>query len=230
MDEEEEVEEVEEEEQQSTKSVLSLRRFIYIFLGVLTIMVLFDPSLRFQIGEILGIALYPLIGFNGQYPVLTLVIAGSIMIAFSTLVRDIFMDWVEMAEMQKKTSAFQKELMNARRANKSTKVKKLEEMQPEVSQMSMQSFKPQLKSMAVTMIVIISIFGWLWTFIGDLPNTTFSVPWALQANFTNTLGPIPFPQWIGVYMLLSVPLGQVLRLSLQMFTYKRRMEKEEEVG
>lgn len=228
VEESEEEQDEEGSEDEKTKPLFSFRRFIYIFLGVLTIMVLFDPSLRFRIGDILGTVLYPVIGFDSNYPILTLIIAGTMMIAFSTLVRDIFMDWVEMAEMQKKTSAFQKELMEAKRANKTTKVKKLEEMQPEVSQMSMQTFKPQLKSMAITMIVIISIFGWLWTFIDTLPNTTYSVPWAFTADFTQNLGPIPFPQWIGVYMLLSIPLGQVFRLALQMFTYKNKIKKNDD--
>lgn len=217
------------DDDQQPQQLFSLKRFIYIFLGILTLMVMFDESLRASMGGLLGLVLEPLVGFDGNYPVLTLVITGSLMIAFSTLVRDLFIDWVDMAETQKKTSAFQKELMDAKKANKTTKVKKMEKIQPEISKLQMKTFKPQIKSMALTMLVIISIFGWLWTFLEGLQNDVFSVPWALNANFLKmqSLGPIPFPQWIGVYMLLSIPLGQVLRITLQILTFRKKMGNEE---
>ncbi len=231
MAEKEEEESIEEdiEDDEEPKELFSLRRFIYIFLGILTLMVMFDEGLRASMGGLLGIVLEPIVGFDGNYPVLTLVITGSLMIAFSTLVRDMFIDWVEMAEIQKKTSAFQKDMMEAKKANKSTKVKKMEKLQPEISKLQMKTFKPQIKSMAITMLVIISIFGWLWSFLEGLQNDTFSVPWALNASFLKmyNLGPIPFPQWIGVYMLLSIPLGQVLRVTLQILTFKKKIGDEE---
>ncbi len=193
-------------------------------------MVMFDRGLRDQLGEALGNVLYPIIGFGGDYPILTLMFAGTIMITFSTLVRDVFMDWVEMAENQKISSKFRKELMEAKRANKQSKVKKMEKRQDEISKMSMKSFKPQLKSMAITMIVVITIFGWLWQFTGDLPNKSFSVPWALNATLTDPLAEwcfIPFPQWIGVYMLISLPLTQVLMVLLKTYDFKKRLQEGE---
>ncbi|MGM0404772.1 MAG: DUF106 domain-containing protein [Thermoplasmatota archaeon] len=231
MTEKEEEETIEDDikDDDEPKELFSLRRFIYIFLGILTLMVMFDEGLRASMGDLLGIVLEPIVGFDGSYPVLTLVITGSLMIAFSTLVRDMFIDWVEMAEIQKKTSAFQKDMMEAKKANQSTKVKKMEKIQPEISKLQMKTFKPQIKSMAITMLVIISIFGWLWSFLEGLQNDTFSVPWSLNASFLKmyNLGPIPFPQWIGVYMLLSIPLGQVLRVTLQILTFKNKMDDED---
>lgn len=235
-DQEKEKEETEEQTEElkqdssDTKSIFSLRRFVYIFLGILAIMVIFDPDLRFKLGALLGTFLYPLIGFGGEYPVLTLICAGSLMITFSTAVRHLFIDWIEMARMQKKTSAFQKELREAKMANKTTKVKKMEEIQPEISKLSMKSFKPQIKSMAVTMIVVISIFGWIWTFVGDLPNTIYTVPWALNTDLSKPLIKgcfMPLPQWIGVYMLISIPIGQVFRVTLQIIEFKKRLKEGE---
>ncbi|MEF8873239.1 MAG: EMC3/TMCO1 family protein [Candidatus Thermoplasmatota archaeon] len=220
----------EKEDTSSGKSIFSLRRFIYIFLGLMALMIMFDRDLRFQMGEALGSVLYPLIGFEGEYPILTLMFAGLIMITFSTLVRDLFMDWVDMAEKQKISSKFRKELMEAKRANKQTKVKKMEKRQEEISKMSMQSFKPQLKSMALTMIVVISIFGWIWQFVGGLPNKAYSVPWAQNGTLTDPLIPgcfVPFPQWIGVYMLISLPFTQVLMVLLKMYDFKKRLKEGE---
>jgi len=212
------------------KSLFSLRRFIYIFMGLLALLIMFDESLRTDLGNALGYVLYPVIGFDGQYPILTLMLAGSIMITFSTVIRDQLMDWVEMAENQKISSQFNKELMEAKRANKQSKVKKMEKRKEEISKLSMKSFKPQLKSMAITMVVILTIFGWIWTFIGDLPNTIFSVPWAFHADLSSQLPYcfMPFPMWIGVYMLVSLPLTQVLMVVLKMYDFKKRLKEEEE--
>jgi len=224
-------EEKEESEDSSpTKPIFSLKRFIYIFFGLSALMIMIQPDLRNDLGEALGTILYPVIGFGGDFPIITLMLAGSIMITFSTVIRDQLMDWVEMAESQKISSKFRKELMEAKRANKQSKVKKLEKRQEEMNQMSMQSFKPQLKAMAVTMFFILIIFGWLWQFVGGLPDQTFSVPWALNANFTEPLVGwciFPFPQWIGVYMLVSLPLTQVLMVVLKMHDFKKRLKEEE---
>ncbi|MFP4000952.1 MAG: DUF106 domain-containing protein [Thermoplasmata archaeon] len=233
--EEEEEEEIDEEEDEteeatSTKPLFSLKRFIYIFLGLSAFLIMLQPDLRNDLGEALGFILYPIIGFDGQYPILTLMLAGSIMITFSTVIRDQLMDWVEMAESQKISSKFRKELMEAKRSNKQSRVKKLEKRQEEMNEMSMKSFKPQLKAMAVTMFVILIIFGWIWQFIGGLANQTFSVPWAFNANFTKPLLDwcfMPFPQWIGVYMLVSLPLTQVLMVVLKMYDFKKRLKEEE---
>lgn len=231
MAEEEDEDTGEEKSSQSKNKIFDLRRFIYIFLGMIVLMMFIDPDLRYEFGGYLGKVLYPLIGFNSNYPVLTLILAGTIMIAFSTTVREFFMDWVEMAKNQKISSAFRKEMMEARKANKQTKLKKLQDQQAEINKLSMGQMKDQLKSMVFTMVVVISIFGWIWMFTSDLPNTTFSVPWALNANFNQPLIEacfVPFPQWIGVYMLISIPLGQVFMVFLKWYDFKNKLEEEEE--
>ncbi|MFO7992216.1 MAG: EMC3/TMCO1 family protein [Thermoplasmata archaeon] len=220
------VDENDEYQESKPAPLFNWKRFVYIFLGMLTLMVFIDPDLRFEFGAVLGTVLYPVIGFEGEYPILTLMFGGIIMTIFSTLVRDRFMDWVDMAETQKKVSAFQKELNKARMANQNTKVKKMQELQPEVSSMQMETFKPQMKSMVLTMIVIISIFGWLWMFVQGLPNKSFSVPWQLNANLMKPLIKgcfMPFPQWLGVYVLLSVPLGQMLTVVLKYLDFRKRL-------
>ncbi|MFW6071917.1 MAG: DUF106 domain-containing protein [Thermoplasmatota archaeon] len=230
MAEEENEEKGEDESSQSKNKFFDFRRFVYIFLGMIVLMMFIDPDLRYEFGGYLGKVLYPLIGFNSNYPVLTLILAGTIMIAFSTTVREFFMDWVEMAKNQKISSAFRKEMMEARKANKQTKLKKLQDQQPEINKLSMGQMKDQLKSMVFTMVVVISIFGWIWMFTSDLSNTTFSVPWALNANFNQPLIEacfVPFPQWIGVYMLISIPLGQVFMVLLKWYDFKSKLEEEE---
>jgi len=231
--EKEESTEVDEENETSStdRSLFSMRRFIYIFMGLFALLIMFDESLRTDLGNALGQVLYPLIGFDGRYPILTLMLAGTIMITFSTVIRDQLMDWVEMAENQRISSQFNKELMKAKRANKQSKVKKMEKRKEEMSQLQMKSFKPQMKSMAITMVVILIIFGWIWSFIGDLSNTMFSVPWAHNVDLSGQLPYcfMPFPMWIGVYMLVSLPLTQVLMVVLKTHDFKKRLREEDEL-
>ncbi len=226
---EEDLTEKENEAPAPQMPVFNFRRFLWIFLGILAIMVMFDTNLRESLGTIIGTPLFTIVGFDGRYPFLTLLMVGSMMIIFSTVVRDLMMDWVEMAEIQKKTAAFNKERMDAKMNNKTTKLKKLEKLQPEISSMQMKTMKPQIKSMAATMVVIIAIFASLWTFLGNIPNKSYSLPWALNADFMRNIGPLPFPQWIGVYMLVSIPIGQAFRLVLQIITFKKKLKEEESV-
>ena len=81
------------------------------------------------------------------------------------------------------------------------------------------------------MVVILIIFGWIWSFIGDLPNTMFSVPWETHVDLSSQLPYcfMPFPMWIGVYMLVSLPLTQVLMVVLKMYDFKKRLREEEEL-
>ncbi len=228
---EEQIAEEKEKETPSGESIFNLRRFVYIFFGLLALLIMFDTGLRKDVGRAIGAVLDPVIGFNGQYPILTLMCAGSIMITISTIIRDQLMDWVDMAESQKISSKFQKKLMNAKKANKQSKVKKLEKKQQEISKLQMNTFKPQMKSIALTMFFILSIFGWIWVFIGGLPNHSYSVPWALNATLNKPMIEgcfLPFPQWIGVYMLVSLPLTQVLMSVLKMIDFKKRLKEEDE--
>jgi len=219
-----------EEKPSPQKPVFNLKRFFYMFLAIMTLMVFIDSDLRESLGEMIGGPLFALMGFDGRYPVLTLMLVGSFMIAFSTIVRDLMVDYVEMKKLQEKTSAFNKELMEARRANQTSKVKKMEKLQPQVSEMQMKTMKPQFKSMIVTMLVIFAIFTAMWSFVEDLPNQVISTPWAYNANLTTEVLPGPFPCqiWLLLYMLVSVPIGQVLRMTLQMFTYRKRIQEAEE--
>ncbi len=226
MSEEESVEEESAPEQ--PVKMFNWKRFGYMFLAILTLMVFIDQELRYSLGNAIGRPLFAVVGFDGQYPLVTLIIAGTLMIVFSTVVRDFMVDWVEMAELQKKTAAYNKERMDAKMANKTSKLKKLDKLQPKVSAMQMKTMKPQFKSMILTTIVFISVFAAMWTFLGDLPNDAYATPWEPNARYTNQL--LFFPQWIIVYILVSAPIGQALRMVLQMLKYKKRLNDIEDTG
>lgn len=188
---------------------------------VTALIVMFDQNLRQGLGKLVGVPLAPLVGFGGHEPILTLLLTGLIMSFFSITVRHLFSDWIEQARSARITSAFQKELREARTSNNTYKLKKLTEMQPQIMAQSLKASQTQLKLMPVTMLVIIPIFAWLANFVYlDLQSTTFSVPWAFNADMksSNVL-----PNWVLLYSLLTLPFGQVLTRVLKYFSFSRRL-------
>lgn len=187
--------------------------------------VLFTPEIRFAIGTALNYALFPVIGFGGTLPVITLLIAGMMMILISTVLRHFFVDWVEMARSQKIVTAFRKELTKARLENNTYKQKKLMDIQPQIMSKSMSGMQTQMKLMPITMLVIIPVFAWLFVFVTEhIATTTISVPWG---PVTDLLGSNIFPNWILLYSLLTIPFGQVLTRVLKYFSFKKRLKELE---
>jgi uncharacterized membrane protein (DUF106 family) len=203
-------------------------QLIMLMAFMVALVVMFDNNLRQALGRIVGVALMPLVGFSGQYPVLTLVCTGLIMTFFSVTVRHFFIDWVSMARNQRIMSAFQKEMREARTSNNTFKLKKLTEIQPQMTAQSLKSTQAQFKLMPVTLIVIIPIFAWLSNFVYlDLSSTIFSVPWEFNADMKNSN---VLPNWILLYSLVTIPFGQVLQRTLKYYSFTKRLHRLERHG
>lgn len=193
---------------------------------VFALVIMFDNNLRQGLGSIVGTALEPAVGFQGHMPILTLLFTGLIMSFSSIIVRHFFVDWVGQARSQRIATAFQKELREARTSNNTYKLKKLTELQPQIMAQSLKSSQTQLKLMPVTMLVVIPIFAWLANFVYiTIPSTSFSVPWAFNANMTSSN---VLPNWILLYSLLTLPFGQVLTRALKYFSFRKKLKKIEE--
>jgi uncharacterized membrane protein (DUF106 family) len=209
-----------------------MSRMVTIFLFVLAIFILFDPSLSKALGTFVGYGLNPLVAFNHAYPIVTLVLTGLLMAALTIVVRHFFTDYVDQARSQKIVTAFNKELREARKENNSFKMKKLLAEQPKIMQRSMAQTTTQFKLLPVSMIIVIPIFAWLSVFVGGLaainhPGTAISmlyynVPWSNVANFNESY---LFPQWVLVYTLVSIPFGQVLSRALRYFSFAKRLKE-----
>ena len=84
--------------------------FILIFLGFITVFIMFNMELRLQIAGWIGVVLTPLIGFDHKYPVITFLLAGMILVAISSTIRHFQTDWLEMARNQKQIKTINKAL------------------------------------------------------------------------------------------------------------------------
>ncbi len=176
---------------------------------------------------------FQFIAFDGKYPVLTLVIAGIIMITLGTVVRGFLQDPIKMAKNQQISSDFNKEFRQARIENNLFKMKKLEEVQPQITAMSMQQSTEQMKVMPITMLFVIPIYAWVWYFLstGDAvtPGKYFSeavivhMPWC-DIDLNGVLF-MNFPVWIFIYTMISLPVGQIENKLIRIYLLKKELAK-----
>ena len=197
-----------------------MSRFFTIFMFILAVFVMFDPVLRQALGDIVGLGLGPVIGFEGNYPTLTLILAGMFMTGLTIVVRHFFTDYVQQAESQKIVGAFNKELRKARLENNTFKTKKLMEQQPKIMEKSMKMTGSQLKLMPVTLLIVIPIFAWVAVFMYQVTSPLIAVPWAFGVDL-NALN--LFPNWVLLYSLISIPFGQILSRLLRYYDFKKRL-------
>jgi uncharacterized membrane protein (DUF106 family) len=187
----------------------------------LMLMIIIDPSLRNLIGSLVGMAFMPLIGFDYDFPLWTILLAGMVSITFSTVLRHFMIDWVEMARINRRSGALRKEIFAAMKKRDMNRVDKLNKIQQESSQESMSSMMNQMKPTMITMVLVIGGFTWLWVFIDAAPNHFFTVPWLFSVDFTRSN---VFPNWILLYSLLTMPVTQVLGRVLKWFGFSRRLK------
>ena len=187
------------------------------------------------IGSTLNYA-FRIIDFSGDFPVVTLMLMGSIMILLSSGIRTLMTNTLEQQKAQAFSSAFNKELRQARLDNNLYKVKKLMDMQPVMMQKSMESSNQMMKSMPITMLIVVPIFLWVRYFVDvtlrAADTLVINIPWG-TVDLTQTFW--FFPAWILIYSLISIPLGQIIMRVVRAFQFKRYLvkleaEKTEEVA
>ena len=184
--------------------------------------ILINPDLRDFMGESAGAVLEPRITFGHQYPVLTFLFAGIIMISFTTIIRHFIIDWEKMAEIQTKMGAYNKEMGEARQSGNEAKMKKLFAMQPQIMLLQTEMMSNQMKPMAFTMIIAIPIIMWLRIFVNDLNLQVISLPWEPNYSLNESLWILP--HWILVYSGLSLPFGQVIMRILKIASNTRNSQ------
>ena len=190
-----------------------------LYLMLFMIIILFImPTLGPYLGYYFGLVLQPLIGFNGNFPVLTVAFAGLIVVLLSSLLTNFFTDWKKMGEMQEMSRAFQKEMSEARKTGNTNKVNKLMKMQPQMMKKQTEASGGMMKPMLFLIIFIWPIFMWLRAFLAGLDHYYFTVPWANQVSFFSY--PFSFGQaWLWLYLIFSMIFGQMIRHGLKYISW-----------
>lgn len=194
-------------------------------LYMLLVMVLMFAIIPFAtiIGEYMNYVLYPLIGFNEEYPLLTILCGGILLVAFNTIVAHITTDWRAQAKAQQVSRAFQQEMRKAQMEKNAKRMNELRKHQQDVMALSMSQSSKQMRLMPFTLFVAMLIFFWLLYFLQNAGNTVVNAPWGpfdlLATSFL-------FPNYIWFYMPITFPLGHVLRKALQLMRLNRDHKRE----
>lgn len=188
--------------QGSTLLLILVMFFIIMF-------VFSNPAIQSAVITFGNAVFYPLIGFDGNYPILTLFLAGLLVVTLSSLLTNFFTDWIKMGEAQQIQRSFSKEMQKARREGNTNRVNKLMKMQPEMMKKQTEASGGMMKPMVFLIIFIWPIFMWLRSFLAGLPHYYFTVPWAENVSFFDK--PFLMQAWLWLYLLFSIVVGQVIR-------------------
>jgi len=189
---------------------------MYMMIMLIMIFVFTSTGIGYYLGYYFGLVLEPIIGFGGRYPVLTIVLAGVIVVTLSGSLTNFFTDWKKMGEVQQTQKAFSAEMQKARREGNTNRVNKLMKMQPELMKKQQDASSGSMKSMLFLFIFIWPIFIWLRTFLAGLSYYHFTLPWANSVTLLPS-GADKFimQNWLWLYLIFSMVIGQVIRQGLK---------------
>ena len=199
------------------KAAQGSQLLMLMMLMFLMIFIFGNQSIANLIAVTLNSVFYPLIGFDGDYPILTIALAGIMVVFLSSFFQNLFTDWKKMGETQETSKAFQKELAAARKSGNTNRVNKLMKMQPKIMKMQTETQSNSMKPMMFLFVFIVPIFMWLRFFLGNLPYYYFTLPWADGISLFDK--PILMQAWLWIYMIFSFVLGQIIRLGMKYITW-----------
>jgi uncharacterized membrane protein (DUF106 family) len=183
------------------------------------ILIFGDANIRNVIALSLNSVFAPLIGFGGANPLLTIVLAGVIVVFLSSFFTHLFTNWKAMGQAQEASKAFNKEITKARKEGNTNRLQKLMKMQPQIMKMTTQSSGGMMKSMFFLFIFIAPIFIWLTYFLGSVSHYSFfTVPWGSGVSLFGRVSYI-MSNWFLLYMVFSFLAGQLIRQGLKWITW-----------
>ncbi|HER45611.1 MAG TPA: DUF106 domain-containing protein [Thermoplasmatales archaeon] len=192
--------------------LLMLLLFVMIF-------IFGNENIRSVVALSLNSVFAPIIGFGGANPLLTIMLAGIIVVFLSSFFTHMFTDWKAMGQAQEASKAFNKEITKARKEGNTNRVQKLMKMQPQIMRMTTQSSGGMMKSMFFLFIFIAPIFIWLTYFLGNIVYYSyFTVPWGSGVSLFGRDGFL-MSNWFFLYMLFSFLAGQLIRQSFKWISW-----------
>jgi len=203
--------------------------FLYVFLGLLGLWMLIDQTARNGIGYALGVSnahpgpLYWLIGFQSNYLLLTMALAGAIEMLITSVAYNYTTDWVKAAKVQKWSSAFRKVQMEAIRSGKKDRIAALKPHQERLTRLSGEVSIAQFKGMAITYFLLILIYTWVGLVIGQATSLqqTISLNGASIDLFGFVTSSIHIPWWFLIFSIYTIPFSMVFRRILKNLWLRR---------
>jgi len=201
---------------------------MFLMLGMLIL--LSDPNMRSGLGGVMDPILRPTVGLNGGPVFVTLFLCSIIMVGVNSSLRTFFDDPIMRFKFQKVQQQFSKEFREANMNLDKHRIKRLQQLQPQVMQLSMKVNSKQMKSMPFTMIPAIMIFMWLSSYISSgVVTHHITIPWSATWDLLDNSDTL-LPHWIIIYSVVSLPINQALQkvakyYRMQKFLTRLRAEK-----
>jgi len=213
--------------------------FVYVFLGLLGLWMLIDSAARNSIACSLGMVngacpagnpkwgLYWLIGFSGNYLLLSMALAAAIEMLVTSLAYNFTTNWIKAAMVQKWSSAFRKVQMEAIRSGKKDRIAALKPHQERLTRLSGEVSIAQFKGMAITYFLLILIYTWVGLLIaGANPvQQTVNLGTGSTIDLNGHIGSLPIPWWFVIFSLYTVPFSLVFRRVLKHLWLRRYEER-----
>jgi len=204
--------------------------FVYVFLGMLGLLMVIDTPARNQIATLLGISsaqsgpFYYAFGFSSQHLLATMAVAGAIEMLVTALAYNYTTDWIKQAKVSKWSAAFRKVQMEAIRSGKKDRIAALKPHQERLTRLSAEVSIAQFKGMAITWFLLILIYTWIGLLIENATTTAQRV--SLGGTVVNIYSDKVFgyfPLWFFIFSLYTIPMSLVFRRILKNYWLRRRL-------
>ena len=211
----------------------SMTRMLITMLVIMAVSMI-TVQLRMEIGGALDVV-FGVLAFK-DHPMISIMLVCTIAILITTVIRSFMQDPLKTARNQQIQSDFNRELRQARIENNLFKMKKLEEMQPQMMEASMQQSSEMMKVMPFTMVIFIPIIAWAWYFVNtgtvDDPGAYFSptdrpiieLPWCGNVDLTGSVF-LSMPLWLILYMMVTLPIGQVENRLIRLYLLNKELKR-----
>ena len=206
------------------------------FLFVLGLMMIFDQEVRNGVaGVAVGPVFWPIFGFSGHYPLLTMAIVGILEMLATALAYNWATDWMKAAKFGKWNAAFRKVQMAALRSGKKDRIDALQSHQQTLTKLSTDVNFAQMKGLAVTWFLVIAFYTWVFLFlygcaaapgsacsVGPAPIHTVNVAGA-TLDLTGKVWIIPV--WFLIFTFYTVPYSLLFRRILKQLSLRKYADR-----
>lgn len=200
---------------------------LYMMMSFGMLIIISIPTIRKPIGNAANTVFGPSIGFNGSFPLLTVVIAGIMIGLITSVPRYFFTDWINYGRMQLRSRAYSKAIRDAYKTQQRDRIQKLNKMRMEMMTQQQQVQMQTMKPLMILTIFTLFIFIWLDVFLYALPYDLISFPWATHVNIaTSKLWMMP--TWIALYFIASLVIGYFATMVIKYLDFSYKLRKFEE--
>ncbi len=208
-----------EQQEAMRKSVRT--QMTYLLIMIILLIVYTTPIIRYYFSLPMFYILQPIIGFNYQFPILTIFLAAIITAIINSSARHFFMDYFKMAEIQHRNRKYSQQMREAIRKNDKKEIEKIRAEQMAHMTDTMEITQQQMKPTYITLLISILIFAWLinFMFVAHNDGTTFiKSPMGTGDLMKAYYG---FYLWIMFYSIFSFVLSYSIQYLIKIFYLRK---------